>query len=242
MAIAGLVGGLGPESTIDYYRRILEIWKARRPGTLPALVIDSLDVNRGIELVRHDRNGLVAYLHASVDRLARAGCDFAAMAANTPHLVFDELAAAAPIPLVSIVEACADEARRRGLTRVGLLGTGFTMEAGFYPGVFGRMGIEVCVPDADGRSWLHERYLGELLNGVFRDETREGVLRLVSRLVDAHGIEAVVLAGTELPLLIRAERVAGLPLLDTTEIHVQAIVSRLDGHDETARPGHALAR
>ena len=226
---AGLVGGLGPESTIDYYRRILERWKDAHPGTLPALVIDSLDVNRGIELVRTDRGGLVDYLHASVERLARAGCGFAAMAANTPHLVFDAVAARSPIPLLSIVEAAGDEARRRGLTRVGLLGTGFTMEAGFFPDVFGRLGLEVRVPGAEGRAWLHERYLGELLEGDFRDETREGVRRLVQAMVDEDAIQAVVLAGTELPLLVRADEVAGVPLLDTTEIHVAAIVRRLGG-------------
>lgn len=227
MRRVGLVGGLGPESTIDYYRRVLALWQEERPSTAPSLVIDSLDVDRGIELVRHDHPGLVDYLHASVARLARAGCDFAALAANTPHLVFDELQARSPLPLLSIVEACAEEARRLGVRRVGLLGTGFTMEAGFYPRVFGRAGIEVVAPGAEGRAWLHERYLGELLRGVFRDDTREGVRRLIAGLGEQAGIEAVVLAGTELPLLLRAPDAAGLPLLDTTELHVREIVRRL---------------
>jgi aspartate racemase len=109
---------------------------------------DLLDVNRGIELVRNDQRGLIAYLHASVNRLAQAGCDVAAMAANTPHIVFDELAALSPIPLLSIVETCAAETERLGLRRVGLLGTGFTMGASFYPQVFGRRGIDVRVPNA----------------------------------------------------------------------------------------------
>jgi aspartate racemase len=228
MTIAGIIGGLGPESTIDYYRRILEVWKARHPASLPGVVIDSLDVNRGIRLVQSDRPGLVDYLSASVDRLYRAGCEFAAMAANTPHIVFDELSSRSPIPLVSIVEATAREARGRGLRRVGLLGTGFTMAADFYPTVFGRYDIEVRVPDTEARAWLHDRYLGQLLDGVFLDETRAGVLRIVSDLAEDHGIEAVVLAGTELPLLLRSQTVSGLPVLDTTELHVRAIVDRLD--------------
>lgn len=227
MSIAGIIGGLGPESTIDYYQRIVEVWKTRHPGTLPRLIIDSLDVNRGIQLLRSDRPGLVDYLSESVERLYRAGCEFAAMSANTPHIVFDELATRSPIPLVSIVETTAREARDRGLRRVGLLGTGFTMAAGFYPTVFGRYGLEVHVPDADARAWLHDRYLGQLLDGIFLDETREGVLRIVSELAERHGIEAVVLAGTELPLLIRSQTVSGLPVLDTTELHVRAIVDRL---------------
>lgn len=227
MSIAGIIGGLGPESTIDYYQRIVEVWKTRHPGTLPRLIIDSLDVNRGIQLVQSDRPGLVDYLSESVERLYRAGCEFAAMSANTPHIVFDELATRSPIPLVSIVETTAREARDRGLRRVGLLGTGFTMAAGFYPTVFGRHGLEVHVPDADARTWLHDRYLGQLLDGIFLDETREGVLQIVSDLAERHGIEAVVLAGTELPLLIRSQTVSGLPVLDTTELHVRAIVDRL---------------
>lgn len=229
MEIAGIVGGLGPESTIDYYRRILEAWKARHPATLPRLMVDSLDVNRGIQLVQNDRPGLVDYLGDSVERLYRAGCTFAAMAANTPHIVFDELSARSPIPLLSIVETTAREARARGLRRVGLLGTGFTMAAAFYPTVFGRCQLEVSVPDEEARAWLHARYLGQLLDGIFLDETREGVLRIVSDLAERHGIEAVVLAGTELPLLIRSQTVSGLPILDTTELHVRAIVDRLAG-------------
>jgi aspartate racemase len=225
--VAGLVGGLGPESTIDYYRRILAVWQERHPGSAPSILIDSLDVDRGIDLVRNDRRGLVGYLLGSIERLARAGCGFAAMAANTPHIVFDELAARSPIPLLSIVETCAAEARRIGAHKAGLLGTGFTMESTMYPDVFGRAGIAVVTPDADGRAWLHERYLGELLKGVFKDETRDGVRRLVESMIERDRIDALALAGTELPLLIGADDLGGLPVLDTIELHVGAIVNRL---------------
>ncbi|HEX6862533.1 MAG TPA: amino acid racemase, partial [Thermoanaerobaculia bacterium] len=133
MKILGLIGGLGPESTIDYYRRILEAWERVEPGTAPSLVIDSLDVRRGLRLIETDRPELVEYLLDSLRRLAGAGVDFAVMTANTPHIVFDELAARSPVPLLSIVEVCAEEARGRGLKRLALLGTRFTMEAPFYP-------------------------------------------------------------------------------------------------------------
>lgn len=227
MGILGLVGGLGPESTIDYYRLILEVWKAGHPASLPRVIIDSLDVNVGIRLVQTDRSGLVQYLLDSIRRLERAGCDFAAMAANTPHIVFDDLAAQSPLPLLSIVEACADAVEARRFRRVGLLGTGFTMAAGFYPTVLNRRGIDVQVPSDDLRSWLHDRYLGELLDGVFTDATRAGVTQIVEDWAEQGSVDAVVLAGTELPLLIRSDDLAGLPLLDTTKIHVNAIVERL---------------
>src|SRR5437868_7597448 len=123
----GLIGGLGPESTIDYYRRILEEWERIDPRSAPHIVMDSLDVDYGLSLVEHDRPKLVEYLLESVQRLAAAGCDFGAIAANTPHVVFDDLVARTPIPLISIVEAAGEEAKRRGLKRVGLLGTRFTM-------------------------------------------------------------------------------------------------------------------
>jgi aspartate racemase len=237
MSRVGIVGGLGPESTIDYYRRILEAWEREDPSTAPAVVIDSLDVRLALRLVEADRPALAEYLLASLRRLAAAGADFAAMTANTPHIVFDELAAQSPVPLVSIVEVCAREAQRRGLRRLALLGTRFTMEAPFYPEVCARHGIEVVLPDAAERSWIHERYVGELLRGDFRDGTRERLVSIVGRLRDEAGIDGVILGGTELPLLLRSEVVADLPALDTTALHVAAIVERLRAGAPPPRAG-----
>src|SRR5919108_4010451 len=167
MTAVGIVGGLGPESTIDYYRRILEAWAREDPSTAPSIVIDSLDVRRALRLVEEDRGALTEYLLASLRRLAGAGVDFAVMTANTPHIVFDELAVRSPVPLLSIVEVCAQEAQRRGLVRLALLGTRFTMEAPFYPAVCARYGIVVVPPNEADRAWVHERYVGELLRGEF---------------------------------------------------------------------------
>jgi aspartate racemase len=227
MQRVGIVGGLGPESTIDYYRRLIAQWQVDQPDSSPSIVIDSLDVQTGLRLVANDRAGLVDYLAESVERLAGAGCDFVAMSANTAHVVFDEVAARARIPLLSIVETCADEAARRKLRRPGLLGTRFTMEAGFYPEVFGRRNIEVVSPSPDERVWIHERYVGELLKGDFRDSTRDGIVRIVERLKAEHDLDGLILGGTELPLLLKSSTIAGLPMLDTTALHVSAIVSRL---------------
>jgi len=227
MASVGIVGGLGPESTIDYYRRILEAWERDDPTSAPPIVIDSLDVRRALRLVEKDRPALTGYLLASLNRLAGAGVDFAAMTANTPHIVFDDLAARSPTPLLSIVEVCAREARRRGLGRLALLGTRFTMEAPFYPEVCARHGVDVVIPGDEDRAWIHERYVGELLRGEFRDDTRGRFVSLVGRLREEEGIDGVILGGTELPLLLPAETVADVPALDTTALHVAAIVERL---------------
>jgi len=227
MTTVGIVGGLGPESTIDYYRRILEGWKREDPSTSPSIVIDSLDVQLGLCLVEHDRPALVEYLSVSLRRLAGAGADFAAMAANTPHVVYDDLIARSPIPMVSIVEATAEEAQRRGLKRVAILGTRFTMEGSFYPDTCARYGIAVVAPEAKEREWIHQRYIGEMLKGDFRDETCQGVISVIARLRDEETIDGVILGGTELTLLLSGPVIAGIPALDTTELHVSAIVKRL---------------
>lgn len=228
MPSVGIVGGLGPESTIDYYRRILSAWAGARPGSAPSIVIDSLDVQRALRLVESDRPGLAEYLLGSLRRLAGAGVDFAAMTANTAHIVFDDLASRSPVPLLSIVEVCAAEARRRGLRRLALLGTRFTMEAPFYPDVCARHGIDIVTPDAPSRAWVHDRYVNEFLEGVFRDETRQQVITLMAQLRETERIDGVILGGTELPLLLSsAPTIAGVPALDTTALHVAAIVDRL---------------
>lgn len=222
-----MIGGLGPESTIDYYRRILEAWEREEPGTAPSIIIDSLDVRRALRLVETDRPALVEYLLASLRRLAGAGVDFAAMTANTPHIVFDELVARSPVPLLSIVEVCAEEARARGLRRLALLGTRFTMEAPFYPEVCARYGVAVVAPEEADRAWVHAMYVEELLRGQFLDDRRRQVLALVGRLRDDEGVDGVILGGTELPLLLPAPVLADIPALDTTALHVAAIVERL---------------
>lgn len=227
MTTVGLVGGLGPESTIDYYRRIIDGWAREHPSTSPSILIDSLDVQRALRLVASDRAGFADYLLGSIRRLAAAGADFAVLTANTPHLVFDELARQSRIPLLSIVESCAAEAARLGLHRLALLGTRFTMEARFYPDVCARSGLAVVIPDDAERDWIHQRYVGELLEGKFLDGTREHLASIVMRLRDMEHADGVILGGTELPLLITSPRLADLPVLDTTGLHVAAIVRRL---------------
>ena len=122
---------------------------------------------------------------------------------------------------------CIDAARRRGLQRLLLLGTRFTMEAPFYPDASARAGITLVVPDADARAWIHEAYVNELLKGDFRDSTRARFTSYVADRRLGEGVEGVILGGTELPLLLPGDEVAGVPALDTTALHVAAIVRRL---------------
>jgi aspartate racemase len=229
MKTLGIVGGIGPESTIEYYRFILDDYRARvTDGSAPHLLIDSLDVNRGIAMLdANDLVGLANYLSASVASLARAGAEIALMAANTPHLVFDEVQRRSPIPMLSIVQAACDHVRRLGYARVGLLGTGFTMRARFFPEVFARAGVELVAPHEAEQAVIHRIYIGELLLNQFLPESRRAILAIIERLREEERVEAILLAGTELPLLLRDAEPADIPLLDTTVIHVGAAVDAL---------------
>lgn len=228
MATLGIIGGIAPESTIQYYRLIVAAYREQRgDGAYPSILINSIDLKRLLDLAAAERLAeLTEYLLRELERLARAGADVALFASNTPHLVFEEVRSRAPIPLISIVEAACAAAEAQGLTRVGLLGTRFTMQARFYPDVFARAGISVVVPDADEQRWVHDRYVSELIPAIFRPETREQMLALVGRMKARDGIDGVILGGTELPLLL-PDTGGGLPLLDTTRIHAERAVARL---------------
>jgi aspartate racemase len=229
MRLAGMIGGLGPESTIDYYRSIVARSRARDPdGRSPQIVINSLDVDKGIAMLDAGQLGQLAdYVAAGLERLVRAGADFGFIAANTPHLVFDEVQRRSTIPLISIVRATAERAKALGLKKVGLFGTGFTMRASFYPEEFQRAGIILVPPKGPEQDFIHRKYIGELLNNQFLPETRIEILRIARRKQAEDGVEAIVLAGTELPLLLREAGHTGIDFLDTTMIHVEAVVDEL---------------
>jgi len=229
MKTVGIIGGVGPESTIEYYRFIIEAYRERKQDdTYPSIIINSVDVNKYVALATANRfDAFADELVIEIARLANAGADFGALAANTPHIVFDELQNRSSIPLVSIVEATCDKARDLGLKRVALLGTRFTMSGGFYQDVFARSGIDLVVPNGEEQAYIHEKYIGELLKNVFTDETRAGLLAIIDQLRERDAVDGVILGGTELPLILRDSESEGVTFLDTTKIHVEKIVERL---------------
>ena len=228
MNLPGLVGGIAPESTVDYYRRILAEYQRRNPGSVaPHLLIHSISSGTLLKLAEHDRPQLAAYLLESLRVLEGGGATFAAFLSNTPHLVFDVLERESPLPLVGIVNAVVDVAVTQGFKRLGLLGTGFTMRADFYPNACRPRGIEVIVPRPDALAEIHARYVGELAKGVFRPDTRDLVMDAIDRMVSDDNVDAVVLGGTELPILLESVTAPPVPLLNTLTIHVTAIVDRM---------------
>jgi len=223
----GIVGGIGPESTIDYYRLLLARFRARGMTEAPDLVLHSIDLARLLALAaEQDRAALTEYLLRAVEVLARAGATVGLFAANTPHLVFDEVQLRASIPLLSIVTATCDAAQDLGWKRAGLLGTRFTMVGGFYQEVMAQRGIQVFVPLGGDQDYVHDKYLQELVKGQFLPETRAGFLARIDTLRARESIDGVILGGTELPLLLR-EAQHPLPFLDTTQVHVDAVVAHV---------------
>jgi len=228
MKTVGIVGGIGPESTIEYYRFIIEGYRQRQQdGSYPSIVINSVDLHRLIGWINAgDLQPFTDYLVAGVQRLTDAGADFAVLAANTAHIVFDQIRERSKIPLISIAEATYDKARESGLKRPGLLGTRFTMEARFYPEVFARGGLTIVTPSETERVFVNEKYFGELLKNVFLPETRDQLLAIINRMKERDGIDGLILGGTELPLILRDAK-SDVPFLDTTRIHVARIVDEL---------------
>lgn len=229
MKRVGIIGGLGPESTIDYYRLIISTYREQtQDGSYPSLIINSVDLNVVRDLINANKLAEVTeYLSAEVNRLAAAGADFGALSANTPHIVFDDLRPLSPIPLISIVESTCAAAKAGGMKRVGLFGTRFTMQGRFYRDVFDRVGITLIAPSAEEQDYIHDKYLNELIDGIFLPETRESLLAIVGRMRERDSIDGLILGGTELPLILRADKHGDVPFLDTTKLHVEEIVARL---------------
>ena len=228
MKTLGLIGGTGPESTIEYYRLLTARYREKADGASPPLIINSINLKQMIELMAAgDLERVCENLVIEVEKLRKAGADFGALTANTPHIVFDELQQRSALPLISIVEATGERAKALGLKTVGLFGTGYTMQAPFYPKVFSRTGIELVTPNEQEQEYIHDKYFNELLKDMFLPETRAGLLAIADAMKTRHGIEGLILGGTELPLVLRDEEHNGIRMLDTTRIHVDRLISEM---------------
>jgi aspartate racemase len=228
MKILGLIGGTGPESTIDYYRLLTAQYREKADGASPPVIINSVDLKRMIAWMgANELDKVTDYLAGEFEKLEKAGVDFAALTANTPHIVFDDLKQRVKLPLISIVEAACERAQKLGLKSVGLFGTRYTMEAPFYPKVFSRTDIKLVTPNAEEQDYIHEKYFGELLKDTFLPETRAKFLAIADEMKTRDNIEAIILGGTEIPLLLRTEEHNGIQLLDTTRIHVDRLIEEM---------------
>lgn len=229
MKTIGMIGGLGPESTVDYYKRLIEALRVEGSLATPEIIVYSVSLGEVLELVgNREWNHLVYLLTAKIKALQKAGADFAIISANTPHVVFDEVQAKSPIPLLSIVTATLKRCVELKVRKAGLLGTLFTMQANFFAPPFAARDIEVVVPPPGDQEYIHDRLVREIELGAFTEETRQGLLGVIERMKERDGIDAVILGCTELPLILDREAF-GLPFLNTSALHVESVVDYLSG-------------
>ena len=221
----GMIGGFGPESTLDYYRLIINQYRQQQgEGSLPEIIIYSMDLYDLLTLVEQKRwDDVTSFLLKGVNSLHKAGADFGIISANTPHIVYDQLKSSSPIPLISIVEETSKKAKEIGLQRVGLLGTSFTMRASFFQKVFANNNISIVAPNEKEQDFIQHKLMTEIELGQFLEETRNGLLTIVKRMVDEDLIEGVILGCTELPLILTKDEF-DIPFLNTTKIHVESAI------------------
>lgn len=230
MNTVGIVGGIGPESTIEYYRKIVAAYCERDAhGNYPQIVINSINMKKMLDLIgAGELDEVTDYLVSELNKLAAAGANFGLLASNTPHIVFDKVRQSSPLPLISIVEATCYKAKSIGLRRVALFGTKFTMQGGFYDKVFLQHEIQVLTPNDEDQYYIHDKYMGELIKGIIRDETKSGLLEIAEKMKLEYDVQGLVLGGTELSLILQNEDIPNIHVLDTTEIHVESILERLE--------------
>lgn len=220
----GLVGGTGPESTLMYYKELnTGIDETTGGKNMPEIAIESVNFRKAWELVSAGQNKELAdYLSEKVHNLAAGGAEVISLTAVTMHMVFDAVEKNTGVSLVSIPQAVCKEAMKRGYKKVGLLGTMVTMEQDFMKKDMQRAGIEVFVPDKEGRALIAKRILEELELGIVKESTRQEFNAIIMDMQQAYGIEAVVLGCTEIPLLLNDENCV-LPCLDSVAIHIERL-------------------
>lgn len=226
----GIIGGIGPESTLDYYRGIIDACRSRTGGLhSPEIIIYSADLAELLDILETKKlDSLVDWLLVRLETLHCAGAEFAVIASNTPHVVFDEVARRSPLPMLSIVEETCRKAESLKVKRPGLMGTRFTMAADFYRKPLRDRGMSLCVPLPEEQRFIQEKLFSEIELGIIKDSTRQGLLAIVEKMIQREGIDSLILGCTELPLILERD-VFGIPFLNTTAIHVDGIVRVIMG-------------
>jgi aspartate racemase len=226
-AVIGLIGGMSWKSSAEYYRLINDGIRARLGGTHSArCLMWSFDFSE-IEALQHAGrwDEATALMIDAAQRLERGGADFLLICANTMHRMAGEVEAAVGIPLLHIVDPTAERIQTMGHSRVGLLGTAFTMEQDFYKRrLRDRFGLDVLIPEPEDRALVHRVVFEELVQGRIEPASRAAYRDVMARLV-ARGAESVILGCTEFMLLVKSEDCV-VPLLDTTTLHAAAAVER----------------
>ncbi len=224
----GIVGGLGPASTIGYYREIVERYrKENGSDQYPEIVIDSMNMGELVGTIeREDYDRVASLLLASITNLRNAGASFAAIASNSPHIVWDMIKDRSPVPLVSIVDAACDQIVKEGCKRVLIFATKFTMKNGLYGKALTQRGLDWVLPCEEDIEILGDIIYPNLENGIVIPEDRKRMIFIAEKYIARYRADALLLGCTEIPLMIKPGDVS-VPVIDTTEIHIQKICEEL---------------
>jgi len=224
----GIIGGLGPESTIIYYKKIISAFSdSFSTSGNPEIIIDSVDLNNFLQLAENGNwDIIINQLSESAERLYNAGANFGVLASNTPHKVFSEIQNKTKLPLIDLIEETAIQSKSLDIKAVGLLGTGFTMKSDFYKKAFETKGIKLFTPNIENIEYIHNKIFTELEFGVVKDENKSRFIQIINNLINEHNIEGIIMGCTELPLIIQPNDI-DIHYIDTTDVHVNTILKRL---------------
>lgn len=219
----GILGGISYESTIRYYDLILQkYYEKNNDYRYPEIVIFSLNFQKVIDYeLSGERDKYIDYLMSGIHSLENSGVNFIVMAANSPHAVYEELQKFSKIPILSIVKATVDKAQYENMKKLLLLGIKFTMKSTFYQKYCQNLGIEVVTPSEEEQNAIEKMIFDELVIGFFKKESKEKLLQIINNYKDVDG---VILGCTELPLILKQQDTE-IKLLDTIELHVEAILN-----------------
>lgn len=222
----GIIGGIGPESTMDYYKRIISSFQRQGINPeYPEIIIYSANMTELLRLIDANRwEDLAEWLLGKIEKLYRAGAEFAVIGSNTPHFVFGEVSLRSPIPLISIIEETCKKVEAMGCSRAGLMGTQFTMKSDFFQKEFAKKEISIITPDPEDQQLIHHKLFSEIELGIIKDTTRVELEAIIKKMKENYSIDSIILGCTELPLILTSESIFGIPLLNTTAIHVESIL------------------
>ena len=224
MKKVGIVGGLGPASTIDYYRDIIEIYrKVYGDDNYPEIVIDSINMSDIIGgITNNDFDRVATYLLHSISNLEKAGASFVAIASNTPHIVWDRIVNKASIPLISIIDATCNYIVRKNYSKVLIFATKFTMKNGLYSDALSKIGIDWILPKEEDIEILGDIIYPNLENGIVIAEDKVRMIQIAEKYIKKYNADSILLGCTEIPLMIKPNDVS-VPVINTTEIHIERI-------------------
>lgn len=228
MKTIGILGGISPESTVEYYKGIIKSFRnIKGEDNYPQILINSINITEMIGYVqKKEFQTLTDFLVSNLNKLISANADLLAIASNTPHVVIDQILEKIDTPILNIVEETKKFAENKNLKKLLLTGTYFTMKSTFYQEELVKAGIECLVPDEAEMKTIQDIIFQNLVNGIVNENDKRKFLDICNRIIGAEKVDGVILGCTELPLLVQSKDLS-LEILDTSDIHINSIVNAI---------------